>query len=331
MAIQPIFILGPHKSGTSLLRNLFDDHSELFVCPVETHFFQLMGKWVDYDLRKRFPEKLSRSEVIDVLTKKVQHFNVRENALGDSDLREAFDEEAFVSVMEEIHDGTDERELIECYFRAIHYSLFKEEMTKTRVVHKTVGLAEHAIELKKLFPEAHFIHVVRNPYANLVAFRKFRTANGPYPLIDRLMRSLSNNFYFLYKNQQVLSNYHVLRYEDLVDDPRGHLKDLCERIGISFEEKMLTPTSLGKTWGGNSTSQGSMKGIRTIDPERWKNEVHPMEAWFINNDLPFVLRDYSYPSYSPKGFWKPAPKEGMMRYFYNRIYRFYDRKYLSSK
>ena len=37
--ISPIFILGCTKSGTTLLRNLFDGHPDLFIIPFETHFF----------------------------------------------------------------------------------------------------------------------------------------------------------------------------------------------------------------------------------------------------------------------------------------------------
>ena len=36
---NPVFILGSHKSGTSLLRNLLDGISGFFVIPIEAHFF----------------------------------------------------------------------------------------------------------------------------------------------------------------------------------------------------------------------------------------------------------------------------------------------------
>jgi len=36
----PIFLLGSHKSETSLLRALLDGHKDLFVFPTETHLFK---------------------------------------------------------------------------------------------------------------------------------------------------------------------------------------------------------------------------------------------------------------------------------------------------
>jgi hypothetical protein len=40
---QSIFILGAHKSGSSLLRSLLDGHPQLFAIPLETHLFQTAG------------------------------------------------------------------------------------------------------------------------------------------------------------------------------------------------------------------------------------------------------------------------------------------------
>ncbi|MGA1778589.1 MAG: sulfotransferase [Schleiferiaceae bacterium] len=55
MPHAPIFILGSHKSGTSLLRSLLDGHPDLFVIPFETHFMALLGRWITYSYRKQAP------------------------------------------------------------------------------------------------------------------------------------------------------------------------------------------------------------------------------------------------------------------------------------
>lgn len=59
---SPIFILGCHKSRTSLLRALFDGHDDLFVVPFETHFFQRTGHVIDYAFRKSAARRLSVEE-----------------------------------------------------------------------------------------------------------------------------------------------------------------------------------------------------------------------------------------------------------------------------
>ena len=57
MSKAPIFILGSHKSGTSLLRSLLDGHPELYVIPFETHFMASLGRWIKYSYRKQAPLK----------------------------------------------------------------------------------------------------------------------------------------------------------------------------------------------------------------------------------------------------------------------------------
>ncbi len=330
MGLRPVFILGPHKSGTSLLRNLFDGTSAHFVCPVETHFFRLMGRWVDYDLRRNFPEELTRDQLYGRFVQQVRYLNERSNVLGDSDLRGKFDLSAFEKEFARLEQGMSDREVIELYFNALYRSLFQQEMKEEGVIHKTVGMAEHAMELKKIFPEARFIHIVRNPYANLVAFRKFRTYNGPYPLINRLIASLYNNFYFLYKNQQVLDDYHVLRYEDLVSSPGATMKKLCELIGIPFEENMLRPTSLEEDWAGNSSSEEPFRGVDSGRLEAWRKEIHPLEAYYVKQCFPTILRDFDYEALPPikkTGALRPAKKETLVRYVNNRAYALFTRNF----
>ena len=50
---KPIFIFGPHKSGTSLLRSLLDGHPDLFSIPIESHVFSGMGMGIRYEKKKQ--------------------------------------------------------------------------------------------------------------------------------------------------------------------------------------------------------------------------------------------------------------------------------------
>ena len=57
MKNPPVFIIGSHKSGTSLLRSLLDGHPELYVIPFETHFMASLGRWVQYSYRRQTPHE----------------------------------------------------------------------------------------------------------------------------------------------------------------------------------------------------------------------------------------------------------------------------------
>jgi len=321
----PIFLLGAHKSGTSLLRSVFDGHSGLFVIPIETHFFPLTGHWIEYEYWKQNPRRLSGDEIIEAFTSWINTCNNAEDRLSDSVAKNIFDVELFKKYISQIRAETDKKLHIERYFEAIYHALFGKALTeRLRVVEKSVENPETAIYYQKLFPKAKFIHIVRNPYANIVSLRKFKSVKYGYPLLPRVIRTLQNSHYYLYKNQQVIENYKIVKYETLVKNPRAVIKALCQFLSIEFEEALTMPSFLGKPWGGNSTTGKVFKGFDASNLLRWREEIFPVETFFINKLFAHVLADYNYPFFEQRGsFWRRAKNENIQRYIYNRLFRFY--------
>jgi len=321
---QPIFILGAHKSGTSLLRSIFDGHSQIFTVPFESHFFQIMHYWVDNEYRKQRPKNLNKEQMIQNFCDWIHHCNTAEDLLADSVAKGLFNEDAFQKKISEIEPGNDS-EIFNKYFQAIYYSLYGQELPPDkRIVEKSVENAEFAAELSSMYPDAKFIHILRNPYANIVALRKYKSVNYGFPLMNRILSTLYNNFYFLYKNKRIIKNYKVIRYSDLVTQPEAVIQDLCKFVNIPFDKIMLTPTSLGKQWQGNSTSGKQFSGISSSNLNRWKDEIHPIETYYVNKMFSFVLRDFGYKKIEQSGsFWKKAKGENLTRYIINRLYKFY--------
>ena len=111
----PIFILGSHKSGSSLLRSLLDGHPRLFVFPKEIHFFQYAGYWVDYRLRAAKPAQLSREQLIERLYEIVSGYNRSRDPYADSIIAGKFNMVVYALsvlrslVAEYIFDGTQYR------------------------------------------------------------------------------------------------------------------------------------------------------------------------------------------------------------------------------
>ena len=326
---KPIFILGSHKSGTSLLRNLFDGHSELWTNPIETHFFKHFGSWVDYEYHMRKPEQYSNCEIKDKLIEVIKKINQRDNPLSDSQAKGLFDLERFYLKINDITEQNTKKELIKIYLNAIHYSIYGSELNPNhRIVHKAVGLAEFAMELHQLFPNAKFVHIVRNPYSNIVSFRRFFTSGGTYPLLNRMISSMRNNYYFLYKNRDLIPNYYIIRYEDLVQNFDKEIKKLCDFLDIKLEDTLFQPTSAGKVWKGNSTRNQKFKGINSSHLNVWKEKIHPIEVHYMNNNFNHVLRDFGYETFNTqKTKFLPAPKESIIRYLYNRLYMVFNRFY----
>lgn len=318
---NPVFILGAHKSGTSLLRGLLDGHPDLFVIPFETHIFQLGGFWVDYPPRREHPSNLRMEEIKARYRKFLVEMNNEFNSMADSDMRGRIDLDAFNEAFNERSESF--RELVEEYFEAIHQSVNNQKLSsKIRVVEKSVEHAEYAQELKLLFPGSKFIHIVRNPYSNLVSFRRYLSRRGSgYPFLYKALSAMKGNYYYLYKNRFLFPNdYFVARYEDVLTESESTMRKIALFLSINFHPILLQPTSLGKPWPGNSSRGLSFSGIAAKNLNLWKDELTHLESFYVNRFFRFILEDFGYDMIEPtRHRYYPVRKESPKTYLLNRL------------
>lgn len=315
---NPIFILGSHKSGSSLLRSLLDGHPELFVIPTEIHYFQYTGHWVDYRLRYALPKQMDRQALIKSLVNLIEKKNNHIDPYADSVVRGTFD----VALFEEFltnNSWKSDRELFELYVKAIHLSLTGKPLSNNlSFVEKSVENAEFAVFLKQMFPKCRFIHILRNPYASLVAIRKSKSKKS-YPLIRDFLLSLQNSYYYLYKNQKLLENYLIIKYEDLLLSTEQIMDKIANFLEIEFTDSLLTPTVMSEPWGGNSSNNGKFTKVSSKPLNKWKNQINDLEIQLVNTFFDSVLRDYDYEQFQPtKSKIFPVSREGFKTYAKNR-------------
>lgn len=320
---QPVFILGAHKSGSSLLRSLLDGHPALFVIPIETHFFQLANYWVDYRLRRSRPPQRSIEEAKKAFIDLVARYNTRGDTMSDSDMVGRFDLQRFQQALEACEPGSQE-ELFTGYVRAIYAGIYQAELPEElRVVEKSVENAEFVPDLKKMFPGARFIHVIRNPYANLVSLRR-HTGRSGYPFLMPALSSLYNNYYHLDRNRRLLEDCVVLKYEDLLEDPAGCMSRIADHLNINYLDLLLQPSLCGQPWVGNSSRGITFASIEPGNADRWRPDINHLEIAYTNRFLSHLLKAYTYPSLQPtKSRWLPVRGESLKTYTLNRLIPFY--------
>ena len=328
---SPIFVLGCHKSGTTLIRNLLDGTPDVFAIPIETHFFQHLGFWVAYELMYSLPEKLSFEEVVNRLYTEIQESNGKpgyQMKWGDSFIPGSWDVSRFRDYLydngQAYFESNDIKAFFDCFVEAMHISLFgAPPRSCTRFIEKSVENAEFAALIKSLYPDAKFIHVVRNPYATLVSLRKFKyLVRNHYPFVGPLTRSMENSYHYLYHNQTHISDYLVIRFEDLLTDPNTIMRKVANFCGVDFDEIMLRPTFLnGKDWSGNSMSERYFKGISTHPINSWEKDISNMETEIVNQLFPHVLQDYGYKKVENTGsMWAKNKRESIQNYLANRFF-----------
>jgi hypothetical protein len=109
-------------------------------------------------------------------------------------------------------------------------------------------------------PQAHFLHIVRNPWSAYADTKK-----RPVPLsLNHYMLAWNLNQYFaLLFKEKYPDRLHIIRTEDVLENPHKTLGALCEKLGLEASESLKSPT-----WNGNILEEVYPWGtIRKATPE----------------------------------------------------------------
>jgi hypothetical protein len=317
---NPVFIFGSHKSGTSLLRSLLDSHPDLHVLPRETHFFRNAGYWIDYGLMRRYPVQLSKEEILRNTISSIEGQNSSKDRFSDNPHFKGFDLEKFrVILPENLPD--DHGELFGVIMGALYASYYGGDVPEEcRIVEKSVEHAEYAGIIRKHFPDAKFIHVLRNPYATVVAIRRSREKRK-YPKMKRIAASLYNSYYNLFKNLEEQNDYLIVKYEDLVRDTEEEMRKITQYLGIEWDDILLHPTDGGKLWKGNSSSGFSFRGISESPLIAWKDHINHFEIYLVNVIAEPFIKRFGYQKVEPRrNILIPVKRENVVTWIHNRTF-----------
>jgi len=222
-----IFILSPPRSGSTLLRVLLGGHPGLF-SPPELYllsFATLADRRARLAGRRRF---LGEGLVRAVM------------ALRDLDREQA---EALVERLAD--EGTSTHRL---------YGRLQAWAGERRLVDKTPAHVLHPLALRRAeaeFEGAFFIHLVRHPLACMASFAEVRSDLATGERDEALPESAHarGELWWLIGHSNIVgflsevpaARQHRVRFEDLVVDPQGVLRGLCDRLGLRFHDEMLWP------------------------------------------------------------------------------------------
>ncbi|MPZ18419.1 MAG: hypothetical protein GEV06_10970 [Luteitalea sp.] len=228
MSTAPIFIIGLNRSGTTLLRLMLDAHSRIAI-PNESHFF------IRYYERRAALGDLGEPERRLALVQEIlaeRYVQLWDRKLTPSDI----DLDRCTSLEETI------RQLYLAYARTFGKDLWGD---------KTPEYATEAHILNRLFPDARFIHLIRD--GRDVALSIIQQKWGPNDFVTAV-RSWAEDVTWTRKMLGMLPADRCveLRFEDLVAQPEAELRRLTDFIGVEFEEKMLQYSEGAETKvGGN--------------------------------------------------------------------------------
>lgn len=109
-------------------------------------------------------------------------------------------------------------------------------------------------------PEAHFLHVVRNPWS---AYADTKKRPVPLNLHHYMLGWTMNQYYALYFREKFPGRLHIVRAEDVMADSYQTLGDLVGKLGLEPAESLRKPT-----WNGKELEEVYPWGtLRKVTPE----------------------------------------------------------------
>jgi hypothetical protein len=342
---KPIFISGLRKSGTSMVKNLLDNHPDLFVYPPnELHFFKFthyynLGRKAKHTSRRKIPipemlERICRDKWFNPFPRQTSidwdsfvdigrlHELIRNSTAGDYP-------GLFVDIANAMAAAT---------------TSFEGDLETTRFTCKGVQQEEFFPELREWFPDLRMVYVLRNPYAQLNSAinnmrhgrkgleeklrvgidRKNLDASFAYPYLGPRLRQMRISYYFMQKFHELSpKQFYILNYDALLLDPKAELLKLCQFLDLDFHDNMMELTLCGQPIQriGWSVKKFTDSSISPAPLTAWKEQLSGIAVRLVNLYFADVLEDYGYDrveSRYPR--WKKADaSEDFRKYVANRL------------
>jgi len=286
-----VFVVGSSRSGTTMMGRILGKHPAVFTFG-ELHFFEQL--WSSADKERRISETEAARLVARLMLVQRQGYLSR----GDA---KRFCEEARGSM------ATGQSRTYtsaEAFKNFLFYEAAKNG--KTIPCDQTPRNVFYIGEILELFPEARVINMIRDPRDVLLSQkrkwkRRFLGARGIplrealrswvnyHPITVSKLWNASARAASRFADERVYS----LRFEDLLADPEGAVREVCRFIDIPFNGSLLEVPQVGSSSGWDRPER---KGIDKGRAGSWrKGGVSPTEVFLCERVAGPVMKRYGYP------------------------------------
>ena len=278
MKEEAVFLCGPMKSGTTLLLELLDYHSDLNVLPGDAWFFV------------RFIEKV-KDEVFNG-DEWARHWLKRFiNPTGQKPFWLFGEGEIdYISCLRYIKywlnnlPGEPRRPVLAAVLSYLCANP-KSSAKALKWVEKTPGNELYAEQLCSHFPKAKFIHMIRDPRENFASIKRLYFSRGWKWAPRSMARSLVESYRVANENRHKFGEdrYLVVRYEDLVENSTEVMQNIASFLAIPWQDSLIVPTINGIHATANSMYRDRLVvgAIRKNDKSRWRKELSVFEQAII--------------------------------------------------
>lgn len=291
---SPIFIVGPHRAGSTLWHNLIAMCPGVLRLPEARFMGPRRQKDFQYFLKTQVGD-LSNDANVDKMVRlcfsqaglpglggamwRFEGLNVaKESSLHrEVTLRIRKSERTLGAIV---------RIIIEELTRFAHCS---------RACVKFPVELRHTAELMRWFPEGKVVHITRDPRG--LAMSKSNDPYGTGPMVIRhpytswLIRKAALSLVVaqyrfsarIHRTMDGLANYRLFRYEDLLAEPEKTLRELCRFVESDFAEDMLQPERGQHEHQASSLTGKQQKAFDAEAAVRWQKVISPIDNLLITS------------------------------------------------
>jgi hypothetical protein len=266
----PVIVLGVRRSGTTLLRVMLDRNPALAV-PDESYFVPQLAR------RHRSPVDVDA--FLDDLR--------RLPTLVEWELSPD-------AVATRLRAGMTTGEAIGAVF-----ATYAAERGKRRWGDKTPLYMQHLPLLERLFPDARFVHLIRDGRDAALSFLAvptgIMTEGWGHP---RDAQGFACQWATEVRSARALGarvgheRYLELRYEELVSDPAAGLRCVCGFAGLEYDDTMLAYA--GRTDSARKEHQQRLNEPPRVGVRAWRSEMDPADVAAFEAVAGDLLSDLGY-------------------------------------
>lgn len=299
----PVFIVGCPRSGTSFLYHLLLSAGGFARFHTQMNVFDVLEP-IFGDLRSTAHKKKMMQEWL------------RSKAFAVSGL-EASEIEA--KVMAECRNGSD-------FIRIV-----MEEVARTqgvdRWIDSTPTNVPHMLRISRDFPEARFIHIIRDARDVALSLDK-RHWSRPLPW-DKQRSLLATGLYWEWivrkgrKYGTMLGpRYMEVRYEELVERPESPLKKIGEFLLHDLDYARIQEASVGSVKKPLTSFKEDLKEGLFSPVGRWKDKFPPDQLVWFERLVGNYLQKLGYSLSNPEHASENSFTVRRMRWTYRNFYEF---------
>lgn len=297
MAEGPIFVVGAPRTGTTLTRDILNNHPDVYLFN-EIHFFEQV-----WDTRAQLGDlgdTASRSRALERLAEWI-------STVGDDRaVLEVLTEPELARRLEKEDGG----------YRGLLLALLRtraEMAGARRFGDSSPQDVLYVAQILEWFPDARIVGVVRDPRGFLASYKnqwRRAVANDRErynPVTTSLLWRSYMRALLDAKGAAAGAAVTVVRYEDLVDQPEREVRRVCGHVGVDYRPEMID-VKRSNTSYDTAVAALQKAGIDARSRDRWRTELTPTEIWVGERIFGTVMEELGYTRVAP-GLSRPSPVE----------------------